>query len=115
LGNLTDTNELIAERGSWVGCAGDLLRFGANRSRNDAVGCGLDAGDLIDTNDTNQRENDISAMQMRVKIINRAKREASMGVALIDYAIIAFIHVSAALIIIGLFFRRAGTQNDGRA
>jgi hypothetical protein len=63
----------------------------------------LDAGDLIDTNDTNQRENDISAMQMRVRIINRAKREASMGVALIDYAIMAFIHVSAALIIIGLF------------
>jgi hypothetical protein len=34
--------ELMAERGSWVGCAGDLLRFGANRSRNDAVGCGPD-------------------------------------------------------------------------
>jgi hypothetical protein len=52
---------------------------------------------------------------MRVRIINSAKREASMGVALIDYAIMAFIHVSAALIIIGLFFRRAGTQNNGRA
>jgi len=72
-------------------------------------------GDLTDTNDTDQRENDISAMQMRVRIVNRGKRETSMGIALIDYAIMAFIHVSEALIIIGLFFRRAGTQNDGRA
>jgi hypothetical protein len=71
-------------------------------------------GDLTDTNDTKQRENDISAMQMGVRIVNRAEREASMRVALIDYAIMAFIHVSAALIIVGLFFRRAGTQNDGR-
>jgi hypothetical protein len=71
-------------------------------------------GRPIDTNDTNRRENDISAMQMGVRIVNRAKREASMRVALIDYAIMAFIHVSAALIIVGLFFRRAGTQNDGR-
>jgi hypothetical protein len=34
--------ELMSEHGSWAGCASDLLRFGANRSRNDAVGCGPD-------------------------------------------------------------------------
>jgi hypothetical protein len=38
----TCVRELMSERGSWVGSAGDLLRFGADRSRNDAVGCGPD-------------------------------------------------------------------------
>jgi hypothetical protein len=34
--------ELMSEHGSWAGSAGDLLRFGANRGRNDAVGYGPD-------------------------------------------------------------------------
>jgi hypothetical protein len=38
----TCVRELMSEHGSWAGCAADLLRFGAHRLRNDAVGCGPD-------------------------------------------------------------------------